>query len=75
MPVMWPGFSWFNLKSRASGSQNHDKVTSPEFNKIPRLGGRFMWAQAHQFVADANIKTIWMAMFDEVDEVRFQLCA
>lgn len=34
MPVIFPGFSWANLK----------KGDPP--NKIPRLGGRFLWRQA-----------------------------
>jgi hypothetical protein len=37
-------------------------------NSIPRHGGDFMWKQAHKFVANPNIKTIWMAQFDEADE-------
>ena len=52
-----PGFSWYNLKGG----------TSP-VNSIPRLGGNFMWRQAYRYVNDNNIKTIWMAQFDEVDE-------
>ena len=66
MPTMWPGFSWHNVKKTRG-------VDSP-VNSIPRIGGRLMWAQAYQYVADTAIKTIWMAQFDEVDEVRFQLC-
>jgi hypothetical protein len=57
MPVMFPGFSWHNLKN-----------TSSPINSIPRLGGRFMWAQAYRYSSDDNINTIWMAQFDEVDE-------
>lgn len=57
MPVMWPGFSWHNLKNK----------TIP-INSIPRDGGRFMWAQAYRYAADRNIISIWMAQFDEVDE-------
>ena len=60
MPTMWPGLSWHNLKS--------DVVPRPPINQIPRSGGDFMWKQAHQYVSDANIKTIWMSNFDEVDE-------
>jgi|EP00970_Alexandrium_tamarense_P012376 hypothetical protein len=60
MPTMWPGFSWHNLK--------HDKSPQPPINQIPRLGGEFMWSQAFKYAADANIKSIWMAQFDEVDE-------
>ena len=51
------GFSWHNLKN---GQQ--------EMNAIPRLGGRLMWAQAYNYVKDDNIRSIWMAQFDEVDE-------
>ena len=55
LPVVFPGFSWHNLnpKSRLDG--------------IPRLGGRFLWAQ---FVAakKAGATMIYQAMFDEVDE-------
>ncbi|EED86632.1 predicted protein [Thalassiosira pseudonana CCMP1335] len=60
MPTMWPGFSWHNLK--------HDASPQPPINQIPRLGGNFMWQQAYRYVADKNIKTVWMAQFDEVDE-------
>lgn len=61
MPTMWPGFSWHNLSKRK-------RTPVPPVNSIPRLGGRFMWSQAYRFAADWNIKTIWMAQFDEVDE-------
>jgi hypothetical protein len=54
MPVIFPGFSWHNLKGAELGS-------------IPRLGGRFMWSQV---VANkrADADMIYIAMFDEVDE-------
>jgi len=57
LPTMWPGFSWHNLKSG----------TVP-VNSIPRLGGTFMWRQAYKYAAASNINTVWLAMFDEVDE-------
>ena len=57
MPIMWPGFSWHNLKNAAQ-----------PINQIPRLGGDFMWRQAYNYVSHPNIETIWMAQFDEVDE-------
>ena len=57
MPTMWPGFSWHNLQG-----DGHD------INAIPRDGGNFMWAQAYRFAENENIKTVWMAQFDEVDE-------
>jgi hypothetical protein len=55
MPVIFPGFSWANLK----------RDTKP--NQIPRHGGRFLWTQAwnaHQVGA----RMLKIAMFDEVNE-------
>ena len=60
MPTMWPGFSWHNLKSQT--------VPRPAINSVPRSGGHFMWKQAHKYVANTIINTIWCAQFDEVDE-------
>jgi hypothetical protein len=37
-------------------------------NSIPRLGGRFMWQQAFNYIKNDNVTSIWMAQFDEVDE-------
>ena len=37
-------------------------------NSIPRLGGRFIWRQAFNYIKNQNISSIWMAQFDEVDE-------
>ncbi|EJK66919.1 hypothetical protein THAOC_12109, partial [Thalassiosira oceanica] len=54
MPTLWAGFSWHNLKDHAF-----------PVNQIPRLGGRFMWQQAHRYSADSNIHTIWMAQVGE----------
>jgi predicted outer membrane repeat protein len=54
MPVIWPGFSWRNLKNQT-------------LNVTPRNGGQFYWRQAHNAV-QANVKFIYVAMFDEVDE-------
>jgi hypothetical protein len=55
LPVVFPGFSWHNLK--------------PEFplDQIPRLKGQFLWSQ---FAAakKAGAAMIYVAMFDEVDE-------
>ena len=56
MPVVFPGFSWWNL-------QNGD---SP-LNKIPRNGGSFLWRQFFNTV-DAGCNMVYVAMFDEVDE-------
>lgn len=55
MPVVFPGFSWWNLKDDA------------EFNSKPRNGGKFLW---HQFynAMDAGCNMVYVAMYDEVDE-------
>jgi hypothetical protein len=54
LPVVFPGFSWFNMNGR-------------QFDAIPRLKGEFLWSQ---FVAAkrAGAVMIYVAMFDEVDE-------
>lgn len=57
LPVVWPGFSWYNLKREGTWQQN----------QIPRDGGKFFWTQATRVVS-ANAKSVYIAMFDEVDE-------
>jgi len=54
MPVVFPGFSWHNMKGGA-------------FNQIPRQQGQFLWSQ---FLAakSAGVSMVYVAMFDEVDE-------
>jgi hypothetical protein len=55
MPVIFPGFSWHNLKRES------------EENRIPRNRGEFLWRQAYNAkVAGATVLKI--AMFDEVNE-------
>ena len=54
MPVIWPGFSWLNLKNET-------------LNPTKRNGGQFYWRQAYNAV-QAGVKFIYVAMFDEVDE-------
>ena len=55
MPVVFPGFSWHNLRPQ-----------SPP-NQIPRNRGDFLWRQAYNArVAGATMLKI--AMFDEVNE-------
>ena len=56
MPVVFPGFSWFNLKEGAS-----------PLNQRPRNGGKFLWHQFYNTV-DAGCNMVYVAMFDEVDE-------
>lgn len=56
VPVVFPGFSWGNLKN------NHSS-----YNQIPRNEGDFLWNQ----IATAKIagaKMLYVAMFDEIDE-------
>lgn len=55
MPVVFPGFSWHNLKHQ-----------SP-LNEIDRLGGQFLWTQIVA-AKRAGAEMIYVAMFDEVDE-------
>ena len=54
LPVVFPGFSWHNLKGA-------------ELDSIPRLKGQFLWSQ---IVANkkAGADMLYIAMFDEVDE-------
>lgn len=54
LPVVYPGFSWHNMKGE-------------KLDAIPRRKGKFLW---DQFVATraAGIDTAYVAMFDEVDE-------
>ena len=54
MPVIFPGFSWHNLKGG-------------KLNQIPRRGGEFYWRQAFNAVS-AGCTMIYGAMFDEMDE-------
>jgi hypothetical protein len=54
LPVIWPGFSWFNLNGGP-------------LNQIPRNGGRFWWRQLYN-AQNAGCNMIYGAMFDEVDE-------
>ncbi len=62
MPVLWAGFSWYNLKGT-------------DFKKHERREGNLLWRQFYnaknQFEDFSNIKNnppIYIAMFDEVDE-------
>lgn len=55
MPVIFPGFSWHNLRRNARE------------NQIPRLRGEFLWRQAYNARA-AGARVLKIAMFDEVNE-------
>ncbi len=55
-PVVYPGFSWDNLTKQPPGT-----------TEIPRRGGRFLWEQFHE-LSKLGVDTVYVAMFDEVDE-------
>ncbi len=54
MPVVFPGFSWHNMKGEELGA-------------IPRLKGEFLWSQVTA-AKRAGCDMLYVAMFDEVDE-------
>jgi hypothetical protein len=56
LPVVYPGFSWDNLKRAPVGSTN-----------VPRRGGRFLWEQFRE-LSKLGVDSVFVAMFDEVDE-------
>ena len=56
VPLVFPGFSWGNLKN------------SPNvYNQIPRQKGDFLWQQVAG-AKQAGAESLYVAMFDEVDE-------
>ena len=56
IPVVYPGFSWDNMKQLPAGK-----------SAISRLGGKFFWRQFHA-AAELGLDMAYVAMFDEVDE-------
>lgn len=54
MPVVFPGFSWYNMYGKA-------------YNQIPRQRGQFLWSQ-FLGAKQAGASMVYVAMFDEVDE-------
>lgn len=54
MPVIFPGFSWYNMYGR-------------EFNMAPRSHGQFLWSQ-FLGIKQAGANMAYIAMFDELDE-------
>ncbi len=54
LPVVHPGFSWYNLHQGAK-------------NASPREGGSYFWNEVNEVVSK-NAKSVYIAMFDEVDE-------
>ena len=61
MPVIFPGFSWYNLMT------NRNKPDQAVLNRIPRHCGKFLWKQVFSML-DARVDMLYAAMFDEVDE-------
>jgi hypothetical protein len=59
LPVIFPGFSWTNLQK----TRGRDASA----NQIDREGGRFFWTQGEQ-IARLGAPSIYVAMFDELDE-------
>lgn len=59
LPVVFPGFSWHNLM-KVRGRES-------KFDQIPRLQGRFLWAQ-YAALKKIGVPSVYQAMFDEVDE-------
>ncbi|MBT5708973.1 MAG: xylosidase/arabinosidase [Verrucomicrobia bacterium] len=55
LPVVYPGFSWSNLKEGTA------------LGAIPRLKGQFLWSQLIG-AKRVGCNMIYVAMFDEVDE-------
>ncbi len=55
LPVIFPGFSWHNLRPKAP------------LDQIPRLKGRFLWQQMVE-AKKAGATMLYTAMFDEMDE-------
>ena len=56
MPTAFPGFSWDNLQRKPPGP-----------TMIPRRKGEFYWRQFAIF-KELGIRTVFVGMFDEVDE-------
>ena len=64
IPTMWAGFSWHNLQQREK-----------PINDIPRLGGNFLWAQAHRYASNSNINSVSrefsLFLLVHIDDINF----
>ncbi|MDF2187847.1 glycoside hydrolase family 71/99-like protein [Paraflavitalea sp. CAU 1676] len=56
VPLVFPGFSWGNLKMDAT-----------QYNSIPRYKGDFLWKQVAG-AKNQGAQSLYVAMFDEIDE-------
>lgn len=61
LPVVFPGFSWANLMT------TRGNLAAAIPNRIPRQCGNFLWQQGQTRIA-AGARSLFVAMFDEVDE-------
>lgn len=61
VPVVFPGFSWHNLKGGDPNDPNN------KYDAYPREGGNFLWKQVAAN-KNAGAKSLYVAMFDEMDE-------
>jgi hypothetical protein len=61
LPVIFPGFSWYNLMTSLGQPQN------AIVNQIPRNCGNFFWFQSHLLLSN-GVDMAYGAMFDELDE-------
>lgn len=57
IPVVYSGFSWNNLQRLPWGK-----------NTFPRRKGNFLWEQFRELSKMGGVDTVFLAMFDEVDE-------
>jgi len=76
VPLVYPGFSWANLKPGLYFQTSHLKgdlfwlnvFKNPEiYDQIPRLKGDFFWKQVAG-AKKAGASSLFIAMFDEVNE-------
>ncbi len=61
LPVIFPGFSWANLMTVRG------ETAAAIQNRTPRRCGNFLWQQGQSRIA-AGARSLFIAMFDEVDE-------
>ena len=61
LPVMFPGFSWFNLQTRRG------QPPRAILNEIPRRCGTLLWDQVANLLG-SGVNMLYGAMFDELDE-------